>query len=54
MVSKADQWNVLKHQFDALVQDEGVDPDSIEKILDEQVRRRFVELINRAAKPLAG
>jgi hypothetical protein len=32
-----------------LVQDESVDPDSIEKVLDDQVRRRFAELINRAA-----
>jgi hypothetical protein len=31
------------------VQDESVDPDSIEKVLDDQVRRRFAELINRAA-----
>ena len=41
------EWNSLKHQFDALVQDEAVDPD-IEKTFDEQVRRRFAEFINRA------
>jgi hypothetical protein len=44
-----DEWTLLKRQFDALVHDESVDADSIAKILDEQVRRRFVELINRAA-----
>ena len=43
------EWNLLKHQFDALVHDESVDADSIEKIFDEQVRRRFAEMINRAA-----
>jgi hypothetical protein len=44
-----DEWTLLKRQFDALVHDESVDADSIAKTLDEQVRRRFVELINRAA-----
>jgi hypothetical protein len=48
-VSKTNEWDLLKHQFEALVQDESVDPDSIEKVLDDQVRRRFAELINRAA-----
>ena len=38
------EWNLLKHQFDALVHDEIVDADSIEKIFDEQVRRRFAEM----------
>jgi len=50
-VSKTNEWDLLKHQFEALVQDESVDPDSIEKVLDDQVRRRFAELINRAADP---
>jgi hypothetical protein len=44
-----DEWILLKRQFDMLVHDEGVDADSIEKTLDEQIRRRFVELINQAA-----
>jgi hypothetical protein len=43
------EWTLLKRQFDGLVHDEGVDADGIEKTLDEQIRRRFVELINRAA-----
>ncbi|MFZ0176494.1 MAG: hypothetical protein WCF47_23845 [Pseudolabrys sp.] len=50
-MSKTNEWDLLKHQFETLVQDEGVDPDSIEKVLDGQVRRRFAELINRAADP---
>ena len=50
-MSKTNEWDLLKHQFEALVQDESVDPDSIEKVLDDQVRRRFAELINRTAAP---
>jgi hypothetical protein len=50
-VSKTNEWDLLKHQFEALVQDESVDADSLEKVLDEQVRRRFAELINRGADP---
>jgi hypothetical protein len=44
-----DEWIRLKHEFDTLVFGEGVDVNGIEQTLDEQVRRRFVELINRAA-----
>ena len=50
-MSKTNEWDLLKHQFEALVQDESVDPDSIEKVLDDQVRRRFAELINRTREP---
>ena len=49
-MSKTNEWDLLKHQFEALVHDESVDPDSIEKVLDDQVRRRIAELINRARK----
>ena len=45
---KPNEWNLLKHQFDALVHDESVGADEIEEILDVQFRRRFAELINRA------
>ena len=48
-VSTPNDWNLLKHQFGALVDDETVNPDCIEKTFDEQVRRRFAEIINRAA-----
>jgi hypothetical protein len=44
-----DEWTLVKYQFDALVFEESVYAASIEQTLDEQVRRRFVELINRAA-----
>ncbi|MFZ0065139.1 MAG: hypothetical protein WAK90_03120 [Pseudolabrys sp.] len=48
-MSKTNEWDLLKHQFEALVRDECVDPDSIEKVLDDHIRRRIAELINRAA-----
>jgi hypothetical protein len=51
MSVETNEWNLLKHQFDALVDGEGVDDDSIEKIFDAQIRRRFAEFINRAAEP---
>jgi hypothetical protein len=47
---KTNEWNLLKSQFDALVQDESVDPDRVEKMFDDQFRRRFAELINRTAE----
>ena len=45
---KINEWNLLKHRFDALVNDESVL--EIEEILDVQFRRRFAELIDRANK----
>ena len=45
VMSKTNEWSVLKRQFDALAQSVG--PDSIEKIFDMEFRRRFSELINR-------
>jgi hypothetical protein len=49
-MSKANEWDLLKRQFDALVHDESVGcAESIDEILDVQFRRRFAELINRAA-----
>ena len=48
-MSKTNEWDLLKHQFEALVRDESADSDSIEKVLDDHVRRRIAELINRAA-----
>jgi hypothetical protein len=49
-VSTPAEWNLLKNQFDLLVHDEIVGADSIEKTFDEQVLRRFAEMINRAAE----
>jgi hypothetical protein len=47
---KTNEQNLLKHQLDALVHDESMGADSIEKIFDDQFRRRFAELINRTAE----
>ena len=47
---KTNEWNLLKDQFDALVHDESVREDSIEKFLDDQIRRRFGDWITRAAE----
>jgi hypothetical protein len=46
-MSKTNEWTLLKHQFEALVDDERVGADSIEEIFDVEFRRRFAELINR-------
>ena len=48
-MSKTEEWDVLKHQFDALVRDESSGAECIEEILDAQFRRRFAELIDRVA-----
>ena len=47
-MSKANEWELLKRQFDALTHDESIE--SIEDILDAQFRRRFTELINQIAQ----
>jgi hypothetical protein len=47
---KTNEWDLLKHQFDALVHDESVGAESIDEIFDVQFRRRFTELINQTAQ----
>ena len=47
---KADEWDLLKRQFEALVHDKSVDAESIEEIFDVQFRRRFTELITQTAQ----
>ena len=47
---KANEWDVLKRQFDALMHDESVSAESIDEIFDVQFRRRFTELINQFAQ----
>ena len=47
---KTNEWNLLKHQFDALVHDESVGAESIDEIFDVQFRRRYIELINQTAR----
>jgi hypothetical protein len=48
-VSKTNEWELLRRQFDALTHDERVE--SVEDIFDAQFRRRFTDLINQIAQP---
>jgi hypothetical protein len=45
---KTNEWNLLKDQFDALVYGESAREDSVEKLFDDQIRRRFGEWITGA------
>jgi hypothetical protein len=48
---EANEWDLLKRQFNVLVQDESVGcAESMDEILDVQFRRRFSELINQTAQ----
>ena len=47
---KTNEWNLLKHQFDAPVHDESVSAESIDEIFDAEFCRRFTELINQTAQ----
>jgi hypothetical protein len=49
-MSKANEWDLVKRQFDALMHDERVGAESIDEIFDVQFRRRFTELINQTAQ----
>lgn len=49
-VDQTNEWSLLKDQFDALVRDEGMREDSIERLCDDQIRRRFAERIIQAAE----
>ena len=44
--SELNEWTLLRDQFCALM---GGDSDDIEEILDDHLRRRFSELIDRVA-----
>jgi hypothetical protein len=46
---KTNEWNLLEEEFDALVHNKGVREDNLEQVLDNQIRRRFGELIAWAA-----
>jgi hypothetical protein len=46
---KPDEWNLLD-QFRALVRDESMRDESIEKFFDYEIRRRFGEAISRAGR----
>jgi hypothetical protein len=45
---KTNEWNSLRDQFRALVRDESLRDESIEKFFDYEIRRRFGEAISRA------
>ena len=47
---KTNEWNLLKDQFDALARDESLRDGSIDEFLDDQIRRRFANLIEQAVK----
>jgi len=47
---KTNEWNLLKDRFDALVHNETLHEDNLEKFLDDQIRRRFGEWIARAVE----
>jgi hypothetical protein len=50
-MSKANEWDLLKRQFDALTHDDSVGcVESIDEIFDVQFRRRFTELLNQTAQ----
>src|SRR5215467_3731763 len=46
--NSANEWNLLKEQFDAMVRNDCARQDNLEDVLDHQVRRRFGILIARA------
>ena len=48
-MSKKNEWELLRRQFDALTHDETVE--SIEDIFDAQFRRRLTNLMNQIAQP---
>ena len=47
---KTNEWISLKDQFDALIHGESAREDSIERLFDDQVRRRFGEWITRVCR----
>ena len=49
VMSKTNEWNLLKRQFDELGRDDSAGPDRIE--LDADFHRRFAELMNRVCGP---
>ena len=46
----ANEWDLVKRQFDALVRGESPETESLDLILDIQFRLRFTELINQIAQ----
>ena len=49
MMSKTNEWNSIKREFDELARDDSASHDSIE--LDADFHRRFAQLMNRVCGP---
>jgi hypothetical protein len=49
VMSKTNEWNLLKRQFDELGREDSSSPDRIE--LDAGFHHRFAELMNRVCGP---
>jgi len=49
-MSKINEWDLLRREFDALTHDGDVDAESIDEIFDLEFRRRFSELINKITR----
>jgi hypothetical protein len=46
----ANEWDLVKRQFNALMHDESAGAENVEEILDVQFRRRFADLITQTAQ----
>jgi len=49
VMSKTNEWNLIKREFDELARDDSAGQDSVE--LDADFHRRFAELMNRVCGP---
>jgi hypothetical protein len=48
------EWKLLKDQFDALIRNEHARSDDVDRLFDEEIRRRFGETISSSLlKPRA-
>jgi hypothetical protein len=47
---KTNEWNLLKDQFDALAHSKGVRQDNLEQVLDDGIRRRFIDSLGSRAR----
>jgi len=50
MVDNRQQLNLLKRQFDELVRDEALSYNSIDDMLDDEIRPRFAKTLSEPAK----
>jgi len=48
--TSANEWNLLKGQFDAMVRNDCARQYNLEDVLDHETRRRFGVLIARASR----